>query len=300
MRSFLYLSGGFFLFSGVAMGQDKTTEAAESVTQAAVSGNFYMNILLVVFLITALLLLWCAFTLLKAFQMMARELAHPTQLVRPEPQPIREYAAWQAEENAKPGLWARILSLRPLHEEKDMTLDHEFDGITELDNPTPPWFNWLFAVSIIFAIGYFLNYEVFSLGPDQDQEYRAEMKVAEEERKIYLASSSNNVDENSVKESKEPAVLSSGKAIYDANCTACHGDKLQGLVGPNLTDEYWLHGGQVNKVFKTIKYGVPEKGMISWEKTLTPKQIADVSNYILSLKGTNPDGAKEPQGEKEG
>jgi cytochrome c oxidase cbb3-type subunit 3 len=81
---------------------------------------------------------------------------------------------------------------------------------------------------------------------------------------------------------------------------ACHGDKGQGTVGPNITDEYWLHGGKVTSIFKTIKYGVPEKGMISWEKTLTAKQISDVSNYIISLKGTNPANGKTPQGDKEG
>ena len=300
MKRFLYLLSGTFLLSGSALAQEKTAEAAQAASSTVGSGNFYMNLLLVVFIVTALFLLWFAFTLLKAFQVMAKEYANPTPFVKAEPQPLQEYAAWQAEEKTKPGVWEKILSLRPLHEEKDMTLDHEFDGITELDNPTPPWFNWLFAASIVFAVGYFLSYEVLGWGPDQIQEYQTEMRVAKVERDAYLAKSSGNVDENTVKESKDAGVISSGKAIYDANCTACHGDKLQGLVGPNLTDEYWMHGGNVSSVFKTIKYGVPEKGMISWEKTLTPKQISDVTNYILSLKGTNPAGAKAPQGEKEG
>lgn len=82
------------------------------------------------------------------------------------------------------------------------------------------------------------------------------------------------------------------------NCIACHLEQGQGSIGPNLTDEYWIHGGTVNNIFKTIKYGVPEKGMISWEKTLTPKQTSDVSNFILSLQGSNPTNAKEPQGDK--
>ncbi len=299
MRPSIYSAAGLVLLSAGAAAQEPAAETTQAVA-AAGSGNFYMNLLLVVFIVTALFLLWFAFTLLKAFQVMAGELSNPAPLARPEAEPIQEYADWKAAEKARPGIWEKLLSLRPLHEEKDMTLEHEFDGITELDNPTPPWFNWMFAASIIFAIGYFMTYEVFSWGPDQIQEYKAEMQTAKLERDAFLATSAGNVDENSVKESKEPAVLSAGKAVYDANCTACHGDKLQGLVGPNLTDEYWLHGGQVNKVFKTIKYGVPEKGMISWEKTLTPKQIADVANYILSLKGSNPPGAKAPQGEKEG
>ncbi len=298
MKPFYFLSAGLTLVSNLASGQEQAAEAAQTASTG--SGNFYMNLTLVVFIVAALFLLWFAFTLLRAFQVMARELSNPTALQPAEPKPIQEYADWKAAEDARPGIWAKILSLRPLHEEKDMTLEHEFDGITELDNPTPPWFNWLFAISIVFAISYFLTYEVFGWGADQLQEYRTEMQIAKKERDAYLATSSNNVDENSVKESQEPAVLSAGKAVYEGNCTACHGDRLQGLVGPNLTDEYWLHGGQVNQVFKTIKYGVPEKGMISWEKTLTPKQISDVANYILSLKGSNPAGAKAPQGEKEG
>ena len=88
-------------------------------------------------------------------------------------------------------------------------------------------------------------------------------------------------------------------AVYKANCVACHGEKGQGTVGPNLTDEFWIHGSKIDYVFKTIKYGVPEKGMMSWEKVLSPKQISEVSNYILSIKGTAPENPKAPQGDKE-
>ncbi|MBC7653864.1 MAG: c-type cytochrome, partial [Oligoflexus sp.] len=89
-------------------------------------------------------------------------------------------------------------------------------------------------------------------------------------------------------------------ALFIQNCVACHGENAQGVVGPNLTDEYWIHGGKISNIFKTIKYGVPEKGMISWEKQMSPKQMAEVSNYVKSLKGTNPANPKEPQGDKEG
>jgi cytochrome c oxidase cbb3-type subunit 3 len=133
----------------------------------------------------------------------------------------------------------------------------------------------------------------------QEEEYAIEMKQAAAERNAYLSKSANNIDENSVKASKEASVISAGSAIFQKNCVVCHGDKGQGMVGPNLTDEYWLHGGTINNIFKTIKYGVPEKGMITWEKTLMPKQISEVANYILSLRGSNPPGAKAPQGNKE-
>ena len=126
------------------------------------------------------------------------------------------------------------------------------------------------------------------------------MKQAEADKKSFLAKSANLIDESSVKESGDTETVNAGKSVFISNCVACHGEKGQGVVSPNLTDEYWLHGGKINSIFKIIKYGVPEKGMMSWEKTLSPKQISEVSNYILSLKGSNPANAKSPQGEKEG
>jgi cytochrome c oxidase cbb3-type subunit 3 len=97
---------------------------------------------------------------------------------------------------------------------------------------------------------------------------------------------------------KDSKIVSSGKEIFIAKCVACHGQAGEGGVGPNLTDEYWLHGGSINDIFKTVKYGVPEKGMIAWQATLKPNEIQSVSNYILSIQGSNPANAKAPQGEK--
>ncbi len=159
---------------------------------------------------------------------------------------------------------------------------------------------WLFYGTIAFAFVYLVYYHVLDIGMMQEEEYEIEMAEAKADREVFLASSANNIDESSVKENKDAATLEAGKSIYATNCIACHGDKGQGSVGPNLTDPFWIHGGTVGSIFKTIKYGVPEKGMISWEKTLSPKQISDVSNYIISLKGSNPPNGKAPQGEKEG
>jgi cytochrome c oxidase cbb3-type subunit 3 len=91
--------------------------------------------------------------------------------------------------------------------------------------------------------------------------------------------------------------ISAAQSVYITNCAACHGQKGEGTVGPNLTDDYWLHGGKINDVFKTIKYGVPEKGMRAWQEDLSPVKIAQVSSFIKSLRGTNPPNAKEKQGE---
>lgn len=275
-------------------------EAAAAATPATTSPNFLMNIVIVVFVFAAIVMLVVALVLLNTFRTLAKELKKPFPLPVASTAKPMEYEEWDAQRKGKPGFFSRLLGLKPLSEEKDLLMEHEFDGIAELDNPTPGWFMWLFYASIIFAAGYLLNYHVFHWGKLQDEEYVVEMKQAEVAKEAYLATVANKIDENSVKEEKEPAIISAGAKVFNANCVACHGDKGQGVVGPNLTDEYWLHGGKINNIFKTIKYGVPDKGMISWEKTLTPKQISEVANFILSLKGTNPAGAKEPQGEKEG
>lgn len=200
---------------------------------------------------------------------------------------------------AKPknSLVNKLLSLRPMAEEESLLTEHDFDGIKELNNPTPAWFMGLFYITIVFAVGYLLVYHVFGIGQLQDQEYQTEMTIANKEKEVFLSKSANRVDENTVTLSKDGAVLQSGATVFKTHCAACHGENGQGVVGPNLTDEYWLHGGKINDVFKTIKYGVQAKGMPNWEKQLTPKQIADVANYIKSIYGTKPAGAKEAQGD---
>jgi cytochrome c oxidase cbb3-type subunit III len=293
MKSILYLSPLLLIAAPTfAQEQEKAVEVSQGVS--------LMDITIIVFIVAALTLLLVSVVLLNTFKAISKELLQPKPLQATESEEVLEYEEWKTLEKTKPGIWSKILGLRPISEEKDIKLDHKFDEIEELDNPTPAWFMWLFYATIVFAVGYFANYHVLGYGKLQDEEYAIEMKEAKAAKEAYLAKSGNNLDENSVKESKESAVISAGQAVFNTNCIACHGDKGQGTVGPNLTDEYWLHGGKVNDVFKVIKYGVPEKGMISWEKTLTPKQISEVSNYILSLKGSNPPNPKAPQGEKEG
>ncbi|BDD06315.1 hypothetical protein AUTU_37980 [Aureibacter tunicatorum] len=180
----------------------------------------------------------------------------------------------------------------PIENEAEILLDHDYDGIKELDNHLPPWWKYLFYATIVFAAVYLALYQVFDVMPNQEQEYQAELKIAEQQKLLAAMS----IDENSVEFSDDPEVLASGAAIYAANCAACHRDDGGGGVGPNLTDDYWIHGGTIGDIFKTIKYGVPQKGMISWQKKLTPSKISDVSSYIKSIRGTNPENAKEPQG----
>ncbi|MBE9664474.1 c-type cytochrome [Mucilaginibacter myungsuensis] len=195
-------------------------------------------------------------------------------------------------------LWLKALSLKPMSQEKSLLIEHDYDGIQELDNPTPAWFMWLFYGTIGFGLAYLAVYHVFGVGQLQDAEYVTEVAQADSAKKVYLARAGEQVDENTVKLVADAGVIDAGKGIFTQHCAACHGAEGQGVVGPNLTDVYWLHGGNINDVFKTIKYGVAAKGMPTWEKQLSPKQISDVSNYILSLKGTNPPNPKAPQGDE--
>lgn len=178
----------------------------------------------------------------------------------------------------------------------EIASNHDFDGIQEYDNDLPPWWKYMFYASIVFAVGYMLHYHVFRTGALQIEEYEMEMQEA------ALIASRNVEDPNAVTNFEvltEAAALEAGKAIYLQNCAACHGQAGEGTVGPNLTDEYWLHGGNVNEIFKTVKFGVPSKGMVPWQGKLTKDQMLEVSSYILSLQGSNPANGKEAQGEKE-
>ncbi len=197
------------------------------------------------------------------------------------------------------GVWSKIKYFltrsTPIEKEKDIMLDHDYDGIKELDNRVPPWFSYLFYGSIIFAVYYLLDYHVLKSGLLQEEEYKQEIEFASMQR-IELERSGVLVNEETVTLLTDAAAVNEGKEIYSANCVACHGPLGGGLVGPNLTDNYWISGGGIKNIFKTIKYGVPVKGMISWETQLNFKQIQAVASYVISLNGTNPPNGKQPEG----
>ena len=184
-------------------------------------------------------------------------------------------------------------------EELDENLmDHDYDGIMELDNSLPPWWLYMFYGTIIFAVAYCVFY--FGMGKfRQLDEYSAELAVAEEEIAKYKEEHGPSVDENTVTLVTDPTLLADGEATYLKLCVACHLENGGGGVGPNFTDDYWIHGNTINDLFTTIKYGVPEKGMIPWESQLNPEQMQNVASYILTeFAGKNVEGGKEPEGDK--
>lgn len=194
----------------------------------------------------------------------------------------------------------RLINIVPIDQEEDILFDHTYDGIEELDNNLPPWWLYGFYLTIVIGVAY-MGYYHFSDDVLSTQDYYyLEMEAAEIAKEEFLERQANKIDESNIIALIDKSSLSAGRGVFKTNCVTCHmehGGGAPGSVGPNLTDEYWLHGGGIKEVFKTIKYGVPAKGMIAWKDQMSPSDMHKVASYILSIQGTNPPNAKEPQGE---
>jgi len=172
-------------------------------------------------------------------------------------------------------------------------LDHEVDGIKELDNLLPRWWVWLFNLCNLFAVLYLLYYHVFRAGDLQAAEYAKEAKRGEEIKNAAIARFESSLD--SLQPSKDQAMLAEGLRNLTTSCAPCHRADGGGLVGPNLCDNYWIHGSNYVDNLKTIINGVPAKGMITWRGLLKPDQIQAVGSYIYTLRGSNPKNPKPPE-----
>ena len=181
--------------------------------------------------------------------------------------------------------------------EDQLLLDHDYDGIKELDNNLPPWWVYLFYASIIFGIVYMVRFEI--LGADnQEMELKKEIAQAKIDVAEYMKTAPDMMDEKTVTLLTDPADLAVGKEIYTTNCAACHRADGGGQIGPNLTDDEWILGGGIKNIFHTLVNGGRDgKGMIAWKGTLKPKEMQKVASYIISLKGSNPVDPKAPEGE---
>ena len=203
----------------------------------------------------------------------------------------------------KPGwasrVWEQVNASVPVTEEKSIELDHNYDGIRELDNHLPPWWKWLFYGTVAWGLVYMIMYHVSSSLPLSTQEYEIQVTAAEEAKQKFLASQPvAQIDESALVYSADPEILTNGKKVFSVNnCGSCHrADGGGNAIGPNLTDAYWLHGGSIKEVFVTVKKGVVEKGMPAWGNVMSPKDVRDVAFYVMSLQGTNPPDAKASQG----
>lgn len=273
------LAIGFLLISSLAFAADEPASTAPVNT--AISGlsptAFYSLISVVG--VELLVLLWLLYHL-------------KSLLAKEKPVVVIEEG-----ESAIARWWNKANNFKPVQEEANIDLGHDYDGIRELDNRLPPWWLYGFYICIIFAGIYLWRYHVTHTAASSLEELAAVMKKAEADKENYLKKAANNVNENTVTYLSDATALEAGKKIFVTACAACHAADGGGLVGPNLVDEYWLHGGAVSDIFKSIKYGWPEKGMKSWKDDYSPAQIAQLASYIKSLKGTRPATAKEPQGE---
>lgn len=197
--------------------------------------------------------------------------------------------------------WARVdhkffTRAVPLEKEADVMLDHDYDGIKELDNALPPWWKYGFIITVFFAGAYLIHFHVLGSGNNPTQEYEAELKNAAVKMEAYAAKNKDRVDENNIAMA-DAGGIADGKEIYQQACWACHGKLGEGGAGPNLTDEYWIHKGSLNDIYHTLKVGYPEKGMQSWEKQYSPRQLNNITSFVKSLKGTNPPNGKAAQGD---
>lgn len=194
-------------------------------------------------------------------------------------------------------MYKKLVGTKPIEKEGEIILDHNYDGIQELDNDLPPWWKYGFYASIIFAVVYMARFHIFD-GENQYDELQATLEQAQVELEEYKKTAKDLVDYNTVVVLTSASDLANGKTIYEANCIACHMADGGGGIGPNLTDKNWILGGGINNIFKTISEGGRDgKGMIAWKQSFKPSEIAQVSSYVLSLQGTTPANPKAAEGE---
>ncbi len=263
-----------------------------AVTQSFAEKNestivFYMVILILLFVL--LLVIFMSFMLINTVSSSYRQLLIEKGIIK--------------ENEADAPSWTEqfgksLTQAVPIEREGEIDLGHNYDGIRELDNRMPPWWLAMFYATIAWSVVYLIYYHVLGKGQLQIESYNSEMEIAEIQREEYLKKAADKVNESTVVALTADGDLAKGKQIYTANCAACHGGAGEGGVGPNLTDVFWIHGGGIKNVFKTIKYGVIEKGMIAWQTQLKPSEMQQVASYILTLEGTNPPNAKDPEGKE--
>ncbi|MBT8184926.1 MAG: c-type cytochrome [Eudoraea sp.] len=207
----------------------------------------------------------------------------------------KKESAWEWKWGKK--IYKKLLGTKPIEEEGEIILDHNYDGIKELDNKLPPWWVYMFYATIIFGVVYMARFHVFG-DYTQDEEYESEVAAAQIAIEEYKKTAKDMVDVNTVVVLTDAADLNAGQAIYEANCVACHMPDGGGGIGPNLTDEYWILGGGIKNVFNTISEGGRDgKGMIAWKQTLKPLEMAQVSSYVLKMQGTTAANPKAAEGD---
>ena len=252
--------------------------------------NFLENplpwLVLTTFLSVLVMLVWLIIVAMKKVQLLEDEKNGVT-----TKSAANNFSVWAQEIIQK---WTNA---KAVEQEEEIVLDHNYDGIKELDNSLPPWWVYMFYATIIFAVVYLVRFEVMD-GDNQETEYNKAVAEAKASLDKYKETATDLVDVSTVTLLTEEKDLNRGKAIFNLNCAACHVADGGGSIGPNLVDEYWILGGGIKNVFKTVSEGGRDgKGMVAWNKTLKPIDIQKVSSYIISLQGTTPANPKKAEGE---
>lgn len=287
VKSLLLLLGFGMMALGAQAQEAAAPEAAEGAEEVVAYVSPYISGILRAdfYLIMGVLVLEVCVILILLYY-----IRHFIQLVSGQPKVVRMRGARMK------SFLDRFNKSVSMENEASIVLEHEYDGIRELDNSLPPWWKWGFIFTIIFSFAYMWYYHVGN-GPSSHDEYVASVEKAELQKAAFLSKSGNVIDENNVTLLQDPAELEKGKTLFTNTCAACHAADGGGTVGPNLTDDYWLHGGSLSDVFKSIKYGIPDKGMPAWQANMSPQQLAQLTSYVKSLHGSKPAVAKAPQGD---
>lgn len=194
-------------------------------------------------------------------------------------------------------LVSKLTRSKEIEREEDIMLDHDYDGIKELDNVLPPWWVYLFYGTIIFSVVYLVRFHVVG-DYTQTEEFNKEIELAELEKSKLPKDPADEVSYETVVAVTDAASLAKGKEIFTNACAACHKADGGGLVGPNLTDKHWINGGGIKNIFKLISEGSKNNpSMVAWKANLSSKDIQSVASYVLSLQGSNPPGGKPAEGE---
>ena len=278
------LLAGFSFLSQVAVAEIKVTEAVKAIPNYGGLSQpaYYMFLTVIGMELTVILFL--AFSIRRMY----------TELLPEKIKTAKEgsrLADWWLKMDAK--FFTKAVSVE---KEADILLDHDYDGIKELDNSLPPWWKYGFYITIGIALIYLLNFHVLGLGKNPTEEYTVEMENARLKKEIYDANNKDKIDENNVPMANAGGLIA-GQQLFETKCVACHLKDGGGIVGPNLTDDYWLHKGSLNDIFNTITHGYPDKGMQAWGGQFTPKEISFLASYIKSLAGTKPAVPKAQQGD---
>jgi cytochrome c oxidase cbb3-type subunit 3 len=266
-----------FIFTEISASYDEPYNALE---------NPLPWIVLVTFIGVLLMFVWLLIVALKKVQLLEDE----KNGVSPETSK-NNFSVWAKE------ILQKWTNAKEIEQEEEIILDHNYDGIKELDNSLPPWWVYMFYATIVFAVVYLVRFEVLD-GDNQVTEYNKAVAEAKASLDKYKETATDLIDISTVTLLTDAKDLKRGKAIFNLNCVACHIADGGGSIGPNLTDEYWILGGGIKNVFKTVSEGGRDgKGMVAWNKILKPADVAKVSSYILSLQGTTPANPKKPEGE---